>query len=35
MDGKNNLPINGIALPNPEMLKKFKNDPDTMMTMML
>lgn len=29
------LPIGGVALPNPEMLKKIKNDPDTMMNMML
>lgn len=31
---KASLPI-GVALPNPEMLKKIKNDPDTMMNMML
>jgi len=29
------MPIGGVALPNPEILKKIKNDPDTMMNMML
>lgn len=35
VDVRGGLPIGGVALPNPEMLKKIKNDPDTMMNMML